>query len=210
MNDQLSARERNELRIMELVEERDTVTQRGVATELEIAVGMANSLIKKLVHKGFIKIKEAPSRRYGYYLTPEGFIEKSRLVSKYIANSFKFFGQVRGDYEAIAAEVTSSQLNTVCCVGTGEVLEVAQMVFTARGVQTLCVLDVLAHEGTKNYTSWNQLPKEIESQIGFYVMTETWRPHKAYEIVTSSIRGKPLLAPGFMKIRRSNHLSRKI
>lgn len=91
MDRNLTVNEQNVLLVLELVEERDKITQRGVAMELEIAVGMANTLIKRLVHKGYIKIKEAPSRRYSYYITPEGFMEKGRLVSKYIANSFKFF-----------------------------------------------------------------------------------------------------------------------
>ena len=71
MDRNLTVNEQHELRILELVEERDRITQRGVATELEVAVGMANALIKRLVHKGYIKVKEAPSRRYGYYITPE-------------------------------------------------------------------------------------------------------------------------------------------
>ena len=54
-----------------------------VATELEVTLGMANALIKRLVLKGYIKIKDAPSRRYKYYVTPDGFIEKGRL-SKYV------------------------------------------------------------------------------------------------------------------------------
>ena len=67
-----------------------------------------NALIKRLVQKGYIKVKNAPSRRYKYYITPEGFVEKGRLVSKYIANSFKFFGEVRRDYEMLANQVSAS------------------------------------------------------------------------------------------------------
>ena len=78
MDRKLTVHEQHELRVLELVEERDRITQRGVATELEIAVGMANALIKRLVHKGYIKVKNAPSRRYKYYITPEGFLEKGQ------------------------------------------------------------------------------------------------------------------------------------
>ena len=78
MDRNLTVNEQNVLRVLELVEERDKITQRGVATELEIALGMANALIKRLVHKGYIKVKDAPSRRYGYYITPEGFLEKGK------------------------------------------------------------------------------------------------------------------------------------
>ena len=203
----LTANEQHELRILELVEERDRITQRGVAMELEIALGMANALIKRLVHKGYIKVKDAPSRRYGYYITPEGFMEKGRLVSKYIANSFKFFGEARGDYEAIATQISAGQITGVCCVGTGEVMEIAQLVFAARDIEVVCVLDVLAHEGQCHFHSFSDIPKEMVSRIGCLVITETRRPHKAFELAASCHCGKEILAPAFMKIRKSNFQS---
>ena len=209
MDRNLTVNEQHELRVLELVEERDRITQRGVATELEIALGMANALIKRLVHKGYIKVKDAPSRRYKYYITPEGFIEKGRLVSKYIANSFKFFGEVRRDYEMLANQVSANHVSTsqgtgVCCVGTGEVMEIAQMVFAAHNIEVVCVLDVLADEGEQHFQNFRDIPDEIASQIGCLVITETRRPHKVFEILTSTEGDKEILAPAFMKINKSS------
>ena len=204
MDRNLSVYEQHELRVLELVEERDKITQRGVATELEIAVGMANALIKRLVHKGYIKVKDAPSRRYGYYITPEGFMEKGRLVSKYIANSFKFFGEARRDYEAIACQILEGQIAGVCCVGTGEVREIAQMVFAAHNIEVVCVIDVLTHEDLRHFQSFSDIPTEMTSRIECLVITETRRPHKVFEIVSSSLVDKEILAPAFMKIKKSN------
>ena len=204
MKNNLTSVEHHELRVLELIEERDRLTQRGVATELEIAVGMANALIKRLVHKGFIKVKDAPSRRYGYYITPEGFMEKSRLVSKYIANSFKFFGEVRRDYQAIAHQVSSGNLKSVCCLGTGELLEIAQLVFAANNVKVVCVVDLLAHENGRYFQNFAEIPNEISQVIGCFVITETRRPDKVQEIISSFEFDKNVLAPAFMKINKSN------
>ena len=209
MDRNLTVSEQHELRVLELVEERDRITQRGVATELEIALGMANALIKRLVLKGFIKVKDAPSRRYKYYITPEGFIEKGRLVSRYIANSFKFFGEVRRDYEMLANQVSASQASAnqgtgVCCVGTGEVMKIAQMVFAAHNIKVVCVLDVLSDEGEQHFRNFRDIPDEMASQIGCLVITETRRPHKVFEILASTEGGKEILAPAFMKINKSS------
>ena len=205
MDRNLSVHEQHELRVLELVEERDKITQRGVATELEIAVGMANALIKRLVLKGYIKVKDAPSRRYGYYITPEGFMEKGRLVSKYIANSFKFFGEARRDYDVIACQISAGQVTGVCCVGTGEVMEIAQMVFATHNIEVVCVLDVLAHEGQRHFQSYFDIPKEMVSRIGHLVITETRRPHKVFEIMASTEVDKEILAPAFMQISKTNN-----
>ena len=209
MDRNLTVNEQHELRVLELVEERERITQRGVATELEIALGMANALIKRLVHKGYVKVKDAPSRRYKYYITPEGFIEKGRLVSKYIANSFKFFGEVRRDYEMLANQVSANHASTsqgarVCCVGTGEVMEIAQMVFAAHNIEVVCVLDVLVDEGEQHFQNFRDIPDEIASQIGCLVITETRRPHKVFEILASTEGDKEILAPAFMKINKSS------
>ena len=205
MDRNLSVHEQQELRVLELVEERDKITQRGVASELEIAVGMANALIKRLVLKGYIKVKDAPSRRYCYYITPEGFMEKGRLVSKYIANSFKFFGEARRDYDAIACQISVGQVTGVCCVGTGEVMEIAQMVFATHNIEVVCVLDVLAHEGQRHFQSYFDIPKEMVSRIGHLVITETRRPHKVFEIMASTEVDKEILAPAFMQISKTNN-----
>ena len=204
MDRNLTVNEQHELRVLELVEERDRITQRGVATELEIALGMANALIKRLVHKGYIKVKDAPSRRYKYYITPEGFIEKGRLVSKYIANSFKFFGEVRCDYEKLASQLSARQCTGVCCVGTGEVMEIAQRVFATNNIEVICVLDVLACDGEQHFQNFKDIPDEIVSRIGCLVITETLRPHKAFEILASTEGVKEILAPAFMKINKSS------
>ena len=201
MDRDLTVNEQHELRVLELVEERDRITQRGVATELEIALGMANALIKRLVHKGYIKVKDAPSRRY--YITPEGFLEKGRLVSKYIANSFKFFGEARRDYEAIACQITEGQIAGVCCVGTGEVREIAQMVFAAHNIEVVCVLDVLAHENQRHFQSYSDIPIEMISRIGCLVIQKPGAPTK-YLNVSSTLVDKEILAPAFMKIKKSN------
>lgn len=209
MDRNLTVNEQHELRVLELVEERDRITQRGVATELEIALGMANALIKRLVNKGYIKVKDAPSHRYKYYITPEGLVEKGRLVSKYIANSFKFFGEVRRDYEMLANQVSANHASIgqgtgVCCVGTGEVMEIAQMVFAAHNIEVVCVLDFLADEGEQHFQNFRDIPDEIASQIGCLVITETRRPHKVFEILASTEGDKEILAPAFMKINKSS------
>ena len=200
LENNLTLHERHELRVLELIEERDKLTQRGVAADLEIAIGMANSLIKRLVRKGYIKIKDVPSSRYGYYLTPKGFLAKSQLVSKYIANSVKFFGEVRRDFEAIAKQVSKSKHRSVGCIGTGEILEIAQMVFQSNNVKIRFVVDVMGHGENQHYKDLSDVPSALTDDIDYLVITESERPHKAFEIVSTGKCQTSILPPAFMKI----------
>ena len=45
--------------------------------------------------KGLVKMSQVPLNRYAYYLTPQGFAEKSRLTAEYLSVSFNFFRRAR-------------------------------------------------------------------------------------------------------------------
>lgn len=65
------------LRLLRLVHSNSALTQRRIANELGIAVGMANAYLRRCVTKGLIKIEQVPANRYMYYLTLTGFAEKA-------------------------------------------------------------------------------------------------------------------------------------
>ena len=53
--------------------------------------------IKRCLKKGWIKLKTVPKKRYIYYLTPKGFIEKSKLTAEYLTSSFSLYRNMRED-----------------------------------------------------------------------------------------------------------------
>src|SRR5689334_25120424 len=90
--------------LLESVERDGAQSQRKLASDLGIALGLVNAYLKRCVKKGLLKVSEAPARRYVYYLTPQGFAEKSKLTVDYLSYSFSFFRQARSD----CAEVLSA------------------------------------------------------------------------------------------------------
>ena len=79
------------LELLQAIDARSDVTQRHLADRMGIALGLANSYLRRCVRKGLVKIKQAPANRYLYYLTPSGFSEKSRLTAEYFSSSFSFY-----------------------------------------------------------------------------------------------------------------------
>src|SRR5262245_55008305 len=79
-------------------------SQRRIAEELGIALGLVNAYLKRCVKKGLVKVSQAPARRYAYYLTPKGFAEKSRLTVEYLSASFSFFRRARSDCATVFAD----------------------------------------------------------------------------------------------------------
>jgi DNA-binding MarR family transcriptional regulator len=70
-------------------------SQRNIAAELGISLGLFNAHLKRCVDKGLVKVHNAPARRYVYHLTPQGFAEKLRLTGQYLSNSFRSFASLK-------------------------------------------------------------------------------------------------------------------
>src|SRR5215470_10817985 len=75
-------------------------SQRRIAEDLGIALGLVNAYLKRCIKKGLVKVRQAPARRYAYYLNPRGFTEKSRLTVE--SESFGFFRRVKADCAAVS------------------------------------------------------------------------------------------------------------
>jgi len=113
------------LGLLNAVERGEPLTQRTLANELGIALGLANSYLKRCVRKGLIKVNQIPPNRYAYYLTPQGFAEKARLTGEYLSGSFNFFRRARGQCTETLAQAHARGYRTVALAGLSELAEIA-------------------------------------------------------------------------------------
>ena len=114
-----------EIELLAALERREVVTQPALAKRLSISVGMVNALLKRAVRKGLVKAKAAPYKRWAYYVTPEGFQEKSRLVAQYLDTSLAFFRMARREYRLLFQNGQRAGYRRFVLVGRGEVAEIA-------------------------------------------------------------------------------------
>lgn len=113
------------LEILNAIEARSDVTQRHLADRLGVALGLANSYLKRCVRKGLVKITQAPANRYLYYLTPQGFSEKSRLTGQYLSASLDFYRRAGASMERGLAECRALGAQRVLFAGVSELAEIA-------------------------------------------------------------------------------------
>src|SRR5262245_49009810 len=113
------------LGLLDAVEQDGAQSQRLLASELGIALGLVNAYLKRCIKKGLVKVRSAPTRRYAYYLTPRGFSEKSRLTVEYLSSSFEFFRHARSDCTLIFEQAKANGLNRVALVGRSDLAEIA-------------------------------------------------------------------------------------
>ena len=121
-------------------------SQRRLAADLGIALGLVNAYLKRCIAKGLVKVNEAPARRYAYYLTPQGFAEKSRLTVEYLAYSFGFFRQARSDCTALLHGAVEAGLPRLVLAGKSDLAEIAAICALESGVKIVAVVDPNATE----------------------------------------------------------------
>jgi len=114
-------------RVLDAVEQERAQSQRHLASELGIALGLVNAYLKRCIKKGLVKVGSAPARRYAYYLTPKGFAEKSRLTVEYLSYSFGFFRQAKIDCSALFRAAKARGVRNVALVGRSDLAEIAAL-----------------------------------------------------------------------------------
>lgn len=129
------------LGMLNAVHNNSAITQRSLARELGVALGIANATLRRCVEKGLIKVRQAPARRYAYYLTPRGFAEKSYLTAQYLTDSFKFFRDARSQCEALLTECAGRNWRRVALAGAGELAEIARLCAAETGVELVAIVD---------------------------------------------------------------------
>jgi DNA-binding MarR family transcriptional regulator len=189
------------LAVLDVIDRNAMITQRSVARELNIALGLANAYLKRCARKGLIKVSAVPARRYAYYLTPQGFAEKSRLTANYLADSFSFFRQARSQCRDAFATAAARGQRRLLLVGEGELAEIASFVVRDHGVEIVAVIATTGDEAT--------LRKTIEplGRIDGVVLTALSGAHEAYRAVIAVFGAERVHAPALLRLRAQNSIS---
>ena len=119
----------------------EPLSQRELSRRLGIAVGLVNSYLKNLVSKGFVRVKDFPSNRYAYLLTPQGIAEKSRLAYQHLSYFTSLYTVARQDYLELFRRLEASGVREVAFCGVDEVAEVAYLSLRETGLELVTVMD---------------------------------------------------------------------
>lgn len=128
------------LGLLNAIERDSALTQRTLAHELGIALGLANTYLKRCAKKGLIKISQAPARRYAYYLTPYGLAEKSHLTAQYLKQSFNLFRHARTQCEDLLAFCAMRGWRRLAFAGVGDLADIAILCAANHDVKPVGIL----------------------------------------------------------------------
>ena len=99
--------------LLEQIEHDPDVTQASLATQLGVAVGTVNWHLKRMIAKGYVKVKRAERRKLRYIITPEGIAFRARLTIDYIEQSLLLYRRTRQHVCELLVEVKQAGYDSV-------------------------------------------------------------------------------------------------
>lgn len=89
--------------ILNILDTKESPSQREIAKETGISLGLVNTLLKKCAKKGLIKIERLNSRNIKYILTPAGIKEKTKKTITYVKKSYQAIKEIEAEVLKLAA-----------------------------------------------------------------------------------------------------------
>ncbi|HWA45421.1 MAG TPA: winged helix-turn-helix transcriptional regulator [Hypericibacter adhaerens] len=133
------------LRILEAFDRDPALSQRELARQLGISIGVANHYIGNCVRHGLVgKSNARPSRhsRPAYILTEKGRAQKDLLVSWHVERNLTFFRELRDQYERLCRVCIDRGFRRVVLVGTGDVAAIARLALADMGLSGVSMIEV--------------------------------------------------------------------
>ena len=123
-----------ELALLENIERDPDITQLSLAAHLGVAVGTVNWHLKRLIEKGFVKIKRAERKKLRYIITPEGIALRARLTVDYVEQQFLLYHRTRERVSEYLNEVHQAGFDSVCIQGEGDVADICRLSCLEKGI----------------------------------------------------------------------------
>ena len=187
------------LEILDNVQRNEQLSQRHLSRELGVALGLANSYLKRCVRKGWVKVQQAPANRYLYYLTPTGFAEKSRLTAEYLSTSLGFYREAGNSCARVLDQCASNQWQRLLLCGVSDLAEIATLRAMEREFTIVGFYDP-ASERTSflGKPVWRDL--QAAEAHDARILTDISAPQQRMAEIASAAVAVPLLVPDVLRL----------
>jgi DNA-binding MarR family transcriptional regulator len=125
------------LPILDQIERNPDVNQASLADQMDIAVGKVNWLMKRMIEKGYVKVKRLQRRKLRYIITPEGLAYRARLTINYIDNSLRLYRRVREQVGDQLVLVRQAGYSEVILKGDGDIADICQLSCLEYGISVI-------------------------------------------------------------------------
>jgi len=116
-----------EFKIIDEIDKDLNTTQRKLSRQIGLSLGMTNIIVKRLIAKGYVKVKGLNRRNVQYLLTPRGFAEKVRKTHRYLLRTIETLKTVKEKIRDTVLEYYKKGEKNFTILGKGELADIVEM-----------------------------------------------------------------------------------
>ena len=128
------------LTLFNTVENSPEINQRQLAQELDVSLGLTNTYFQRVLKKGWVRAKQVKPRRWLYFLTPQGVLEKSRLSLSYMHRTLQSFRELKSKGDEHLRILSNKGVSGIHLCGDNDLAEVLSYCFSGCEIELLSVI----------------------------------------------------------------------
>ena len=128
------------LTLFNTVENSPEINQRQLAQELDVSLGLTNTYFQRVLKKGWVRAKQVKPRRWLYFLTPQGALEKSRLSLSYMHRTLESFRELKSKGDEHLRILSNKGVRGIHLCGEDDLIEVLSYCFSGFEIELLSVI----------------------------------------------------------------------
>ena len=136
----MTTEELRTLTLFNTVERKPEINQRQLARELDVSLGLTNTYFQRVLKKGWIRAKQVKPRRWLYFLTPQGALEKSRLSVSYLHRTLESFRELKSNGDEYLRILSKKGVLGIHLCGEDDLTEVLSFCFSGFEIELLSII----------------------------------------------------------------------
>ena len=136
----MTSEELRTLTLFNTVESSPEINQRQLAQELDVSLGLTNTYFQRVLKKGWVRAKQVKPRRWLYFVTPKGALEKSRLSLSYLHRTLNSFRELKSKGDKHLRVLSEKRVSGIHLCGEDDLTEVLSFCFSGIEIELLSVI----------------------------------------------------------------------
>ncbi len=116
-----------EFKIIDEIGKDLNTTQRRISRQIGLSLGTTNIIIKRLIAKGYAKVKGLNRRNVQYILTPRGFADKVKKTHRYLWRTIDALKTVKEKIQDTVLEYYEKGERNFTILGKSELADIVEM-----------------------------------------------------------------------------------
>jgi len=146
------------------IKDNPSLSQRTLSHRLNISLGLTNSILQNLIHRGWIKAQKMTGRKILYLITPEGMANVSRLMYSRFQETLHYYHYTKDLLTAYLMKLYQQGERTVNIYGTGQLAEITYYA----GISTPLKLNAIITDDPSKEKFLSQQTTSIENFLSQY------------------------------------------